>query len=223
MASISDDSAVYLKHSALSANRNDRNVAYKLCCAANQLAPGEILGVQQIRGLWKIHVRSQEAVTGMISHYLVFDSRRIKLFKDDPFLTGSIPSESIIFRDLPLTFDNKHIITHLKANYPEIYLRSNIITGKVINSNNELTDYLNGDRYIYARQGFAALVCYIQVQNDNIIFWESKDVLSNFYPCDVSYADKVFKSSEHAYQYAKLDILGESEMAAEVLAGSFRV
>ena len=59
---------------------------------------------------------------------------------------------------------------------------------------------------------------YIQVQNDNIIFWESKDVLSNFYPCDVSYADKVFKSSEHAYQYAKLDFLGESEMAAEVLA-----
>ena len=142
---------LYLKHSALSANRNDRNVAYKLCCAANQLAPGEILGVQQIRGLWKIYVRSQEAVTGMISHYLVFDSRRIELFKDDPFLTGSIPSESIIFRDLPLTFDNKHIITHLKANYPEIYLRSNIITGKVRNSNNELTDYLNGDRYIYAR------------------------------------------------------------------------
>ena len=255
MASISDDSAVYLKHSALSANRNDRNVAYKLCCAANQLAPGEILGVQQIRGLWKIYVRSQEAVTGMISHYLVFDSRRIELFKDDPFLTGSIPSESIIFRDLPLTFDNKHIISHLKANYPEIYLRSNIITGKVRNSNNELTDYLNGDRYIYARQGFAALPkeltiggqrcrvwhtsqsnkckrcrmdghktesrdcpAYIQVQNDNIIFWESKDVLSNFYPCDMSYADKVFKSSEHAYQYAKLDFLGESEMAAEVLA-----
>ena len=51
MVSISDDLAVYLKHSALSANRNDRN---KLCCAANQLAHGEILGVQQIRGLWKI-------------------------------------------------------------------------------------------------------------------------------------------------------------------------
>ena len=52
----------------------------------------------------------------MIIYYLVFDSRRIELFKDDPILTGSIPSESIIFRDLPLTFDNKHIITHLKAN-----------------------------------------------------------------------------------------------------------
>ena len=173
------------------------------------------------------------------------------------FLIGSIPSELIIFRDLPLTFDNKHIVTHLKANYPEIYLRSNIINGKVRNSNNELTDYLNGDRYIYVRQGFAALPkeltigeqrcrvwhtsqsnkckrcrmdghktesrdcpAYIQVQNDNIIFWESKDVLSNFYPCDVSYADKVFKSSEHAYQYAKLDFLGESDMAAEVLAAN---
>ena len=89
MASINDDSAVYLKHSALSANRIYRNVAYKLCCAANQLA----LGVQQIRGPWKIYVRSQEAVTGMISHYLVFDSRRIELFKDDLFLTCSIPSE----------------------------------------------------------------------------------------------------------------------------------
>ena len=41
---------------------------------------------------------------------------------------------------------------------PQLTIRSNVITGKIRNSNNELTDFLNGDRYVYVEQGFSPVL-----------------------------------------------------------------
>ena len=253
--SVSVDPTVYLKHSSLSASRHDTSVGFKLCSAANHITPGQILGSQQIRGLWKIYLKSENTIPKLLQGDFLYDGRKIELFSQDPFETGKIPSESIIFRDLPFSFNNDHITAHLKNSYPDVYIRSNVINGKVRNSDNELTTFLNGDRYVYARKGFAALptemtingtrcrvwhssqankckrcglnghkidsqACpaLIKEPNDNIIFWESRDVFSNFYMCDITVFNHVYKSSEHAYQHAKLDFIDEPTLASAVLS-----
>ena len=42
---------VYVKHSALGANRNDSQLAYRLCMAVSAVVPGHVLGARQVRGL----------------------------------------------------------------------------------------------------------------------------------------------------------------------------
>ena len=128
---------VYLKHSSLSASRHDTSVGFKLCSAANHITPGQILGSQQIRGLWKIYFKSENTIPKLLQGDFLYDGRKIELFSQDPFETGKIPSESIIFRDLPFSFNNDHITAHLKNSYPDVYIRSNVINGKVRNSDNE--------------------------------------------------------------------------------------
>ena len=136
-----------------------------------------------------------------------------------------------------------------------MYIRSNVINGKVRNSDNELTTYLTGDRYVYARKGFTALPTEITINgtrcrvwhssqankckrcglnrqkidfqecpplvkepNDNKIFWEPSDVFANFYMCDITVFNHVYKSSEHAYQHAKLDFIDEQTLSLVVLS-----
>ena len=41
---------------------------------------------------------------------------------------------------------------------PQIHIRSDVITGKIRNANNELTEFLNGDRYVYVEAGFSPVL-----------------------------------------------------------------
>ena len=49
---------------------------------------------------------------------------------------------------------NFHIKNYLRTQ-PQIRIRSDVITGKIRNANNELTEFLNGDRYVYVEAGFS--------------------------------------------------------------------
>ena len=213
-------------------------------------------GSQQIRGLWKIYLKSENTILKLLQVFL-YDGRKIELFSQDPLETGKIKSESLIFGDLQFSFNNDHITAHLKLTYLAVYIRSNVINGKVRHSDNELTTYLNGDRYVYARKGFTAPSTEITINGtrcrvwhsshankckrcglnghkidsqacparikepkENIIFWEPSDVFSNFYMCDITVLNHVYKSSEQAYQHAKLDFIDEQTLASAICSNT---
>ena len=83
--------------------------------------------------------------------------KKIFLHASDPFLSQNIPSEKIIFRDVPFDCNNSHIMNYLRTQ-PQIRIRSDVITGKIRNANNELTEFLNGDRYVYVEAGFSPVL-----------------------------------------------------------------
>ena len=68
---------VYVKHSALGANRNDSQLAYRLCMAVSAVVPGHVLGARQVRGLWEIQVTTSVARNKLLSKGFIFKEREI--------------------------------------------------------------------------------------------------------------------------------------------------
>lgn len=59
--------------------------------------------------------------------------------------------------------------------------------------------------------------CEAYTSRQNMPFQKDTDVLSNFYPCSISYNNINFKSAEHSYQYEKLISLHYTDAAQEVI------
>ena len=148
---------LYVKHSVLGANRYDSELAYRLCMAVSAIVPGHVLGARQIRGLWEIQVKSSVARDKLLNSGFIFKEKKMFLHATDPFLSQNIPSEKIIFLDVPFDCNNSHIMNYLRTQ-PQIRIRSDVITGKIRNANNELTEFLNGDRYVYVEAGFSPVL-----------------------------------------------------------------
>ena len=53
--------------------------------------------------------------------------------------------------------NNSQIINYLRTQ-PEIRIRPDVITGKIRNANNEMTEFLNGDRYVYVEAVFSPVL-----------------------------------------------------------------
>ena len=148
---------VYVKHSALGANRNDSQLAYRLCMAVSAVVPGHVLGARQVRGLWEIQVTTSVARDKLLSKGFIFKEREILVHNKDPFTTQNIPSEKITIRGIPFGCSDSYVMKYLR-DQPQLIIRSNVVAGKIRNGNNELTDFLNGDRYVYVEQGFSPVL-----------------------------------------------------------------
>ena len=61
-------------------------------------------------------------------------------------------SEKITILDLPLSFSDDNIISYLKQR-THIKLQTNVMYGKVVNEDNSLSTFENGDRFLYANAG----------------------------------------------------------------------
>ena len=55
-------------------NSHDRNLHYKLCVAINHVMPNEIKAAQQIRGLWKIYLTTQDAKETLVRNGFRFNN-----------------------------------------------------------------------------------------------------------------------------------------------------
>ena len=76
--SVSVDPTVYLKHSSLSTSRHDTSVGFKLCSAANHITTGQILGSQQIRGLWKINLKLENTIPKLLQGDFLYNNVRVR-------------------------------------------------------------------------------------------------------------------------------------------------
>lgn len=138
----------------LHVSKYDKNVSYKLCVSLNDVTPGEIRGAQQIRGLWKVYVKSEASRQILLTQGFTLNNKNIKLFDSDPFEQQSVPSEKITIRDVPMDCDDGLILEYLRDNHPHIAVRSNIISAKIMDNNYNATEFLSGDRYFYVQSGF---------------------------------------------------------------------
>ena len=148
-------SAIYTKHSFLHASRNDRFVQYRLAMAICAItAHGEVKMAQQLKGLWKIYVRTEDARRSLLKSGVRFNNRNVPLFDYDPFSRRSTPSEKIVIRDLPMEVDDDVILQYFTENHPHVHVRSKIMAANILDPNNKPTAFLNGDRYVYVESGF---------------------------------------------------------------------
>ena len=145
---------VYTKHSFLKSNSHDRNLHYKLCVAINHVIPNEIKAAQQIRGLWKIYLTTQDAKETLVRNGFRFNNNLVKIYTYDPFTQQTKPSEKVVFKDVPLDFSNEVILKYLAEEHPHISLRSKVISAKIVDDNNVPTPYMSGDRFMYVESGF---------------------------------------------------------------------
>ena len=169
---------VYVKHSSLNASRNDSQLAYRLCMATSAVVPGHILGARQVRGLWEIHIKTSVARDKLLLKGFIFRENLILLHASDPFAAQHIPSEKITIRDVPFHCSDAHVMKYLRSQ-SQLKLRSNIIAGKIRNNNNELTDFLNGDRYVYVEQRFSPVL--------------EQEVMIDGHPCRVWHPNQALK------------------------------
>ena len=148
---------VYTKHSTLGATRHDTQLPYRLYLAANTMVPSHCKCVQQVKGLWKIYPATIEARNKLLESGIMFKKHKISLLDRDPFLTDKIPSEKIIFRDVPLDVPDDEVIQFLRE-HSNVTLRSSIVCDRIRDNNNHLTDCFNGNRHVYVQSGFTPVL-----------------------------------------------------------------
>ena len=84
------------------------------------------------------------------------------------------PSEKIVICELPCDIENKDVIAYIEQNFPHVIIRSGVILTRIPSRENNLTQYYNGDRVIYAKQGFyPVLPIYSQINGINCKIWHT--------------------------------------------------
>lgn len=251
---------VFFRHSDTGFGARDISIKpYDVCVAvAAIIGNGNIDGAQNVWGIWRIYCTNDRSRAILLTKTLKINGKDIVLFDKNPRVTNnSDPSravEKIIVKDIPLSVDNTVIDDYLK-DQKHVKFTSNLRYSKERNHDGELTNFRNGDRYIYAESpvfpplpsvtNIGGHKCRIYHQTQKLVcktcgqmghrsksedcpayatdldilgFKSYQHVLSNFYPCNITYRDEHFKSAEHAYQYAKAVDMGKLEIAHEIKA-----
>ena len=110
----------------------------------------------------------------MNNNIMKYNGRNIELHDQNPYTSEKIPSEKIVIRELPCDIENKDVIAYIEQNFPHVIIRSGVILTRIPSRENNLTQYYNGDRVIYAKQGFyPVLPKYGQINGINCKIWHT--------------------------------------------------
>ena len=147
---------ICISNSDLRSNR-ERHFNLRLCEHLDYYVPGYIISVQPTNDVWKIWVKTDAARDHLLNKIvsIKFNNRTIELHDKNPLLSPPVPSEKIVFKDLPLDMPNEEILKFLETEHPHIIIRSNVILARVPSRDNNLTQFLSGDRVVYVKQGFS--------------------------------------------------------------------
>ena len=241
----------------------------------------KLLGVQRIGMLWRVYLKDKESRATLLVNKLEIRKQSVSVFSNNPMrakLSEGETDENVVkvtIKDLPISKGNKGIEQFLISQ--GIKLKSAIGYAKARNEQNELTDWLNGDRFVFVEKfddplprktwindssvrifhrdqpstkahctkchqeghyksqctdEYRCIVCKesghmpgderctgTAKQNHKQVtaFAGRFDPLSNFYPCEVRIFGMKYRSSEHAYQYAKAIQIGKDKVANRIL------
>ena len=101
---------MYVKNGDLP-NTTGRNTRLELCQIVNQHVTGQTVGAQHVKGVWSIwpkDLRARKHMTDTIKVINV-DGRKIDVHDIYP-ISRSIPNEKIVFKDIPLSVNDKEIL-----------------------------------------------------------------------------------------------------------------
>ena len=69
----------------------------------------------------------------------------------------SIPNEKVVFKHIPLSVNDNKIIEFLNEQ-PGIVVKSGVIAARIRDSNNKLTPFYSGDRFVYVKGLFTPIL-----------------------------------------------------------------
>ena len=142
--------SVYINHSERP-NQVIKNTALHLCNMIEEIVPGQTLGVQLIKGVWSVWLRSIRAKCYLAETIRDLEIGGVKISMHDTYpVSKPIPNEKVLFRDLPQYVSNNAILEFLN-DQPGIHVKSGIIFFRLQDSESKLTPYCSGDRFVYVR------------------------------------------------------------------------
>ena len=128
------------------------DITSQICTAINNLYPGEALGAQKMCSSWIISVRSRETGESLLRSNLTLNGNEVQLYRTNPYdLKTRVEGERVVFKDLPF-WEPSTLISEYLAELPQVGRFSEVHFSKARNHlNNEPTQFLNGDRYVFMK------------------------------------------------------------------------
>ena len=145
---------MYVKNGDLP-NTMGRNTRLELCQIVNQHVPGQTVGGQLVKGVWSIWLKDLRARKHMTDTVKVInvDGRKIDVHDIYP-ISRSIRNEKIVFKDIPLSVNDKEILEFLN-DQPGIVVKSGVIASRIRDNENKLTPFYTGDRFVCVKGLFS--------------------------------------------------------------------
>ena len=113
--------------------------------------PGQTVGAQLVKGVWSIWLNDLHARKHMTDTVkgINVDGRKIVVYDIYP-ISRSIPNEKIVFKDTPLSENDKEILGFLN-DQPGIVIKSGVIASPLRDNENNLTPFYTGDIFVYVK------------------------------------------------------------------------
>ena len=130
----------------------DKNVnTYDICEAVFGVVGRDGLhGAQRIRGLWRLYLKSDGAKKKLLTEGLCIGGLRVTIYTENPFsanLQENMSAVKLTIKDIPLSYSNDEVqnfLVNLGAQ-----TTCEIKFSKARDRSGALTEFLNGDRYVY--------------------------------------------------------------------------
>ena len=130
---------------------------FEMCQAVcTRIAKESILGVQRIGMLWRLYLNDKESRVVLLANKITLRGQTVNVFSNNPMrakLSDGETDENVVkitIKDLPISKGNNGIEQYLISN--GIKLRTKIQYAKARDENNQLTDWLNGDRIVFTEK-----------------------------------------------------------------------
>ena len=130
---------------------------FEMCQAVcTRIAKESLLGVQRIGMLWRLYLNDKESRVVLLANKITLRGQTVNVFSNNPMrakLSDGETDENVVkitIKDLPISKGNNGIEQYLISN--GIKLRTKIQYAKARDENNQLTDWLNGDRIVFTEK-----------------------------------------------------------------------
>ena len=156
------------------ASLSGKYMPFKICSAADSIVEGQISGSFLIDNVWHIYTKNNAARNDLLKHGMFeIDQQKVELYDVHPAISNSCPSEKIVFRNVPPSIHNNTLLQFLD-DQPGVIIKSKVVSGKIRNERNELTNYYSGERIVYVRGDFSpVLPMYTDIGTHKIRVWHS--------------------------------------------------
>ena len=128
---------------------------HEVCEAVTHfIAENKLIAIQRIRMVWRIYVSDNASRITLLTSHVEIRGQTVQVYTNNPYRAGITDGQSdedvikITIKEVPLSKGNVDIAKYLEEK--GIKLKKPIQYGKIRNSKNELTNFLNGDRIAFA-------------------------------------------------------------------------
>ena len=139
-------------------NKTGMNTRLDLCQIVSQHMPDHVICAQLVLGIWSVWLKSLRTRDYMTNKVKVIEvyGRNVEIHDIYP-TAKSIPNEKVVVKVIPLSVNDNKIIEFLNEQ-PGIVVKSGVIAARIRDSNNKITSFYNGDRFVYVKGLFTPVL-----------------------------------------------------------------